>query len=147
MAGSFSARLSTALEALGVSNTELEERAPFSKGAVGRLRSTRGKRPSASTVVKISQALGVRVEWLLSGEGEMLLDKSTQIQDPHPNRVEVYASNTYKNAPPQVQEWFRSRRLNADLSAADWERALQAATVLSPLGLLYGPRPRSKSAQ
>ena len=68
----FPARLTQAREELGISGRELRERTGTD---VSRLEG--GKRlsgVSAATVIVLARALGVRVEWLLTGEGPRRAD-------------------------------------------------------------------------
>lgn len=131
------------MTALGVTKTQLEKRAGLAKGSGGRYASgARGKNPGADIVLRIANALRVNPEWLVNGEGPMLMTGDVKIRDPQPNRVPIYGSPEYRDAEPKVQEWLTAQRLPRDISTDDWMAALGAASTLFRLGLLPGARAR-----
>lgn len=77
---SFGQRLREAIEASGKKAYIIEKAAGVGKGHTSKLMSgKRGKQPSEDLVRRLSQALGVRQEWLGSGEGPM---RPTPATDP-----------------------------------------------------------------
>jgi PAS domain S-box-containing protein len=65
----FSARLQDALKKRGMTQKELSDRILISPSTVTRW-FTGGSQPQPRTIEAIANAIGVRKEWLLSGEGE-----------------------------------------------------------------------------
>jgi transcriptional regulator with XRE-family HTH domain len=68
----------------GWSQNKLEEEAGLSLGMVSRAEHDR-RAPTTETVGKLATALGVRVEWLLSGTPPMEPEEPS-VDDPIPNR-------------------------------------------------------------
>lgn len=64
----------------------------------------RGSLPAADDAVKMASALGVRPEWLLNGEGQMLPDPSS---DGLSSEERDLVKN-YRTAAPKVREVIRS---------------------------------------
>lgn len=73
---SLSTRLGHAIEATGQTQSAVAEEAGLSKGAVSLI--TRGERlPRVDTATDLARALGVRVGWLVAGEGPMFANDYT----------------------------------------------------------------------
>jgi transcriptional regulator with XRE-family HTH domain len=135
-------RVSLAMEMAGMTNNSLGERSGLGAGYVGRFLkggpNGRGKHPRAETLLKMAVALGVSYEWLVTGRGSPKdpAPQADAITDAQPNRVPVYETLAFTNAPSELQAWFVSRRRKPDLSTEQWRSALDYANKLCELGLL-----------
>lgn len=74
----FAERLKLAMSDTGFTQSNLAEKAGVSQAAIQKL--TSGKAESTRKIVEIANALGVRVEWLSSGEGPMRNEGQQPIQ-------------------------------------------------------------------
>jgi hypothetical protein len=100
---------------------------------------------SADYAHRIAMTLRVSQEWLVHGIGEPTsgVIPLGPRPDTQPNRVPVYDSDDFRQAPPELQAWFKDRRRKPDLSTADWEIALSYARRLHAFGLLDVPKGNS----
>jgi transcriptional regulator with XRE-family HTH domain len=89
MQGVRNQRVREALEHLSISQTELANRVGLTRSAVNRIILNKNG-VSSSTLRRIGDALEIRLEWLLYGEGEMLVRGNTHL----PSREDVERENT-----------------------------------------------------
>lgn len=76
----FGKRFSDILEKSGISNTKLTELAEISKNNIGNYKN--GQIPNATTLYKLSQILGVSMEYMIAGkEAEDLTPEEQQLID------------------------------------------------------------------
>ncbi|HNX36820.1 MAG TPA: S24 family peptidase [Candidatus Cloacimonadota bacterium] len=68
-------------KALKLSQTELGEKLEINASAISQMESNR-TRPSLDTMFLLSKNYGVNLHWLITGEGEMFLDKEFRHLDP-----------------------------------------------------------------
>ena len=134
------------MDAAGLSPTKLGETSGLGASYVGRFMSgSRGKRPTAQTLLKLAIGLNVSYEWLATGKGsprEPSPDPAL-VPDAQPNRVAVYASAAFRDAPTPLKQWFVSRRAKPDLETHEWRLALDYGAKLHELRLLdSAPRGR-----
>lgn len=87
-------RLKAARKTRDIDSTKLDELAGVSQGRTSRAEGgKRLERITADAAVKLSKALGVHVEWLLVGRGEMW---DSQAGNPEPARSTVRPTSSRK---------------------------------------------------
>ena len=79
----------------GVSNGALARKTIVSPSTVGRWLT--GAHPQPSVLMRIADALGIRVEWLVDGEGE--IERNTQL-DGDDGLKETQSPNRLRESPP-----------------------------------------------
>lgn len=84
-------RLKSARERANLGTNELTRRAGISAGVVTRLEQGKGKRPGHEVLAKLASVLGVRPDWLATGEGS-----------PEPNMMELNSARGGSKAMTKV---------------------------------------------
>jgi transcriptional regulator with XRE-family HTH domain len=84
-------RLKRARELRGIGVADLGVRVGMSRGFVSEVERGNTRKLMAETALKLARQLGVRVEWLVLGEGPMLPPESSQAFASAPERPETPA--------------------------------------------------------
>lgn len=121
---------------LGLSQRELAAKASVSPGQVGHLEKGTRDNPERDTAVKIADALGVAVEWLLTGHGPKVRVDSTEpdARDPYPARAAAIARMRGLVTEDSIAT-VRGDQLLGALTEAEWVEELLRADRLARKGM------------
>lgn len=86
----FGNRLDSAMKKAGYNNSQITKELNLSKNAIGNYKNN--QIPSAATLYKLSQLLGITIEYLLTGENEISI-----------NAEEQKLLQAYRLAPPEIK--------------------------------------------
>lgn len=120
----------------GLSQRDLAAKAGVSAGQVGHLEKGTRDNPERDTAVKIADALGVAVEWLLTGYGPKVHVESAQpdTTDPYPARAAAIARMRGLVTEKAI-EAVRGDQLLGALTEAEWVEELLRADRLARKGM------------
>lgn len=111
---------------LNLSQTDLSKMINISRPALSEY--IRGKKiPSITVVIKIALATGISLNWLLLGEGEMLLSKEQKNLFISPNdqpkeKIKRWIDYFWENATSEERIWFKIEMKKRFPELAEWQK-------------------------
>ncbi|WP_336747856.1 helix-turn-helix transcriptional regulator [Pantoea vagans] len=119
----FADRLNHAMKMAGLSQSQLAERAGVSQPAIQKLSS--GKASSSRKVVEIAAALGIRPEWLSTGQGDMSYSNGSE---PSNIRESSLKAVVWEEMDKDGDEFVEIPLLNVSLAAGDGSCELEESS-------------------
>jgi len=113
---------------MNLSQTDLSNITDISRPALSEY--IRGKKiPSITVVIKIALATGISLNWLLLGEGEMLLSKEQKnlfisTSDQPKEQIKQWIDYFWKNATPDERIWFKIEMKTRFPEFAEWQKKI-----------------------